>query len=119
MRYRVAERRYYNYPTTDGTLFPILRKSVSIMLDMPGAPRIRGNRDKRRKWIHPERLQILWEYDGEWKVARLNVIGPDREGFHVFAEFDLDAPRVPKWIPPLVHQFWPIDDEVFSDWVSF
>lgn len=117
MRYHIVERRFYSYPTANPP-FLIARKSVSIRLDAPDGPRVRGNIGDYRVWIFPERLEILWDRQAEWTVSRVCVAGlPDRKySGVVFQDFDVRGPRVPGWIPPLVEMLWPIDEEVSAEW---
>lgn len=114
-RYRVMERHFHDYSPLGGAV----RKSISIMLDMPDSRRVRGNIGDYRVWIFPDRLHVLWERrDRKWELGSLYVTGmPDRKySGMVFQYFDRNGPRVPGWIPPLLDEFWPIDEEVLTEW---
>jgi hypothetical protein len=114
-RYRVMERRFYDYSPTGGGI----RKSTLVMLDMPDSRRVRGNMGDYRVWVFPNRLRMVWgRRDSGWELEDLCVSGVRDRKYSgvVFQYFDRNGPRVPKWIPPLLDEFWPIDEEVLTEW---
>lgn len=117
----MVERRYTSYPSRDG-LSSVSRKYVSVRLDMPDAPKVRGNDGDYRVWIPPELLQVVWARGAAgWSVESVLVSGVPRPkyGGLVFQAFDVDGPRVPAWIPLLIEALWPVDEEVLSEWEMF
>lgn len=116
----MVERRYYNYPGVDA-LFPIVRKFVSLKLDFAEVKKVRANIGDYRVYVVPERLEILWDRgrDGVWSVDLVRVHGtPGRGHGFVFQHFDVNGPRVPKWIPMLIQQHRPCDEEVMAEWAT-
>jgi len=110
----------YERRTATGEEWPIAaRKRVEIAVDLPGDTMIRGNRGDHRPWMYARRLMVLWDRtDLGWTVENVQVYGITSKKYqgYAFAYFDMDGPRVPKWIPPLVDMFRPCDEEVMAEW---